>query len=306
MKRLVFFSLSWNVAYIRNEKKTTAFKVSFHKADGRYEFTDVLPGHYEVLIDTDVFCWKSPSHRISITSEHAEVPPFKQTGLSVTFISSHATEVEFFEPSKSKKITLELPLGSSRHCVSRPGEYKFVPKGCHVYPKDSYDWDTNSLSPIILSSTEHSHRAKIASAALLDDVKAKIESGGETKVLGPLRSAKVGNVYHYYIDFVAATDNTYVITPMSDILLFSPASAKVVGVNDCHTDVTTFLGELGKVSQHRESLCERPPVNFTFIQFYEIILLHNFNRTIGNQIIKTSGSLLCMIIESIDPFLCRS
>ena len=36
-------------------------EVVFDRADGHYQFSDVLPGHYEVLIDNDVFCWENPS-----------------------------------------------------------------------------------------------------------------------------------------------------------------------------------------------------------------------------------------------------
>ncbi|XP_043284324.1 nodal modulator 3 isoform X2 [Venturia canescens] len=214
--------------------------------DGRYEFTDVLPGYYEVLIDTDVFCWKNGVHRVSITSERAEVPPFEQTGFSVTFISSHATAVEYVEPGTSKKMSLELPVGSTRHCVSKSGKYNFVPIGCHIY-KNSYNWDTHNLSPVILSSTKHHHDGKILSSAALDDVKINIKTVDTNTIIGPLKFVKDGDIYRYDFSFIASTDIVYDITPLSDILLFDPTIAKVVGINDCANDVAIFNGELGKI-----------------------------------------------------------
>lgn len=54
-------------------------------------------------------------------------------------------------------------------------------------------------------------------------------------------------MYKYEFEFKAKTDNMYTITPLSDILLFNPPSLKVFGVNDCHNDIASFAGDLGKV-----------------------------------------------------------
>lgn len=162
---------------LKFEQDTTASvcEVVFHYADGQYQFTDVLPGHYEVLIDNDVFCWENPSYMVSVTSERAEVPSFKQTGFSITFISSHDTTVEYSEPNSTKLITLALSKGSTRHCVPKSGTYTFVPKGCHMYDKSSYTWDTNDLSPILLHSTEHTHRGSVVTSTAQSGLKVKIE-----------------------------------------------------------------------------------------------------------------------------------
>lgn len=187
---LQLFNCKWLIRYVRNlvsicycsyvlsiwyDATIPACEVVFRYTDGQYQFSDVLPGHYEVLIDNDVFCWENPSYRISITSEHAEVPPFKQTGFSITFISSHDTAVEYSEPNSTKLITLPLSKGSTRHCVSKFGAYIFVPKGCHIYEKHSYIWDTSNLSPILLHSTEHTHIGNIISSSIQNDLTVKIE-----------------------------------------------------------------------------------------------------------------------------------
>ncbi|KAF7383822.1 hypothetical protein HZH68_014579 [Vespula germanica] len=215
--------------------------------DGQYQFSNVLPGHYEVLVDNDVFCWKNPSYRISITSERAEVPPFQQTGFSITFISSHETTVEYVVPGETKKSSLVLSKGSTRHCVSKPGEYSFTPKGCHIYDKKTFVWDTNNLSPIILSSSEHRHQGNIISSTAVDGVKVKIESSNHNIIIGPLKYTKKGDVFKYNFEFTTKTGNIYTITPLSDILLFNPSSVKVLGVNECYNDIATFIGDLGKI-----------------------------------------------------------
>lgn len=65
----------------------------------------------------------------------------------------------------------------------------------------------------------------------------------------PLKPIKKDNVYKYEFEFKAKTDNTYTITPLSDILLFNPPSLKVFGVDDCHNDIASFVGDLGKVKK---------------------------------------------------------
>ncbi|CAL7942843.1 unnamed protein product [Xylocopa violacea] len=215
---------------------------------GQYQFTDVLPGHYEVLIDNDIFCWLNPSYRISVTSERSELPLFEQTGFSVTFISSHDTTVEYSRPNESKRLTLALNKGSTKHCVPEAGMYTFVPRSCHVYDKSSYTWDTSILSPVLLHSTEHSHRGNILSRSAFDGIKVKVENPmGDVTLLGPLKPTRYEDSYKYEFEFKAKTDNVYIVTPLSDILLFSPPSLKILGVNDCQDDVATFVGDPGKI-----------------------------------------------------------
>lgn len=68
--------------------------------------------------------------------------------------------------------------------------------------------------------------------------------------IGPLKHVKKDGVYKYEFEFKAKTDNMYTITPLSDILLFNPPSLKVFGVNDCHNDIASFAGDLGKVGNY--------------------------------------------------------
>lgn len=68
--------------------------------------------------------------------------------------------------------------------------------------------------------------------------------------IGPLKHVMKDNLYMYEFEFKAKTDNMYTITPLSDILLFNPPSLKVIGVNDCHNDIASFMGDLGKVDNY--------------------------------------------------------
>lgn len=68
--------------------------------------------------------------------------------------------------------------------------------------------------------------------------------------IDPLKYVKKDNMYKYEFEFKAKMDYVYTITPLSDILLFNPPSLKVFGVNDCHNDIASFVGDLGKVNDY--------------------------------------------------------
>ncbi|KAF7996738.1 hypothetical protein HCN44_002384 [Aphidius gifuensis] len=224
--------------------------------NGKYEFTNILPGHYELLIDNDIYCWDKSSQKISITSEHAIVPVFKQTGYSVTFLSSHDTSIEYDDiDNKNKKITITLPAGSTRNCVKNYGEYIFTPKGCHIYQQKTYKWNTNNQQPIILSAIEHRHKGRIvvpihgttSEADKQHDIKVNVVMENNNNKIIPTIVKKVANqgVYRYTFEFNGKSDTTYIITPISDIIIFNHASIKVIGKDDCNDDVATFNGHVG-------------------------------------------------------------
>ncbi|OXU24420.1 hypothetical protein TSAR_002763 [Trichomalopsis sarcophagae] len=223
---------------------------------GEYIFEDVLPGQYEVVIDTDIFCWDVLSHQIVIASERPpNVPVFKQTGFSVTFISSHETNVEYLVPHQAmKKKLLPLQKGSTRHCLPVSGKYEFYPKGCHKYSKSSFVWNTNERTPIILSSTEHIHKGTITlnSPKPADDISVKIEglSEGQSplvhKNLKGIRQAS-SNAYVYNFEFYAIAGESYEITPSSKLVLFIQPSAKIIGSEDCTDNAISFTAEQGTI-----------------------------------------------------------
>lgn len=55
------------------------------------------------------------------------------------------------------------------------------------------------------------------------------------------------NAYKYTFEFDAIAVNSYVIVPISQIMLFNPTSLRILGENECNNNVASFNGELGKV-----------------------------------------------------------
>lgn len=61
---------------------------------GSYTFEDILPGKYQITVDKDEWCWESSTQTVSVSTAESTVPPFKQVGYTVTFLSSHKTQVK--------------------------------------------------------------------------------------------------------------------------------------------------------------------------------------------------------------------
>jgi len=62
---------------------------------GSYTFEDILPGKYQITVDKDEWCWESSTQTVSVSTAESTVPPFKQVGYTVTFLSSHKTQVKY-------------------------------------------------------------------------------------------------------------------------------------------------------------------------------------------------------------------
>lgn len=63
--------------------------------DGKYSFTDVLPGTYEVNVPTpSSLCWESTTITFNVKSATETIPPFVHIGYKMSVISSHSTKVK--------------------------------------------------------------------------------------------------------------------------------------------------------------------------------------------------------------------
>ncbi|KAJ8672759.1 hypothetical protein QAD02_004019 [Eretmocerus hayati] len=219
---------------------------------GEYVFEEVLPGQYEVIIDTDLYCWDNANHQVVIASEKPpNVPPFRQTGYSVSLISSYNTKIEYSAPSQqNKKSSFEIPKGGTKHCVPTFGKYDFHPIDCHKYTKAPFSWTTGDRNPIILSTTEHLQSGSVLTSVAADGLSIKIERGpgGQTPIiLKNLKGVRDGERYKYLFSFYTVAGESYVISPSSETLLFNPLTTKITGPEDCQKDIAVFNAEQGKI-----------------------------------------------------------
>lgn len=64
--------------------------------NGKYSFSEVLPGTYEVSVPTNLLCWESNTLTLIVKSATEIVPTFVHTGYLVSVSSSHNTKVSDF------------------------------------------------------------------------------------------------------------------------------------------------------------------------------------------------------------------
>lgn len=62
-------------------------------SNGKYSFSEVLPGTYEVSVPTQLLCWESNTLTLIVKSATEIVPTFVHTGYLVSVSSSHNTKV---------------------------------------------------------------------------------------------------------------------------------------------------------------------------------------------------------------------
>lgn len=53
----------------------------------------MYPGIYDIILLPNKFCWKTNKQTINVNTANVEVPPFVQRGYTVSFVSSHDTQV---------------------------------------------------------------------------------------------------------------------------------------------------------------------------------------------------------------------
>lgn len=203
---------------------------------GKYSFTNVLPGNYEISVPKTKFCWQRNTVNINVKSAQETVPAIVQNGYIVSFMSSHGTTMNYklkdVEGAKSDKLTLNT--GMNTFCVPKAGNYEISFTGCHKYdpnvPKFFSTSDTGPLSitalqhkntVTILAEQKHTYNVQVAAGDSVDTIQFK--SNDE----------RVDGLYVYTHDFYLEHGETVKLTPVSDIMLFNPTWVEVIGGSDC-------------------------------------------------------------------------
>ncbi|XP_067008353.2 BOS complex subunit NOMO1 [Anabrus simplex] len=223
---------------------------------GQYTFGDVLPGTYQVSVDKDDWCWENTKEVVTNTSPNWTVPTFKQTGYSVTIMSSHETEVEYRQITPGCKPTppgtLLVKQGTTTSCMSLSGLYEFTPKGCHGYaqPLQKCDLSAVPVRPVVFEAISHTVGGRVLSEEKVNDMFVSI-IGPDDKLktrLGPLKPEILPNgKVSYKFNFKAAEGEILSLVPSAAVLLFSPSKASLVGPKDCIDTAVEFTAEKGRV-----------------------------------------------------------
>ncbi|PNF29184.1 Nodal modulator 1 [Cryptotermes secundus] len=222
---------------------------------GSYTFEDILPGRYQVSVHKDEWCWESSAQTVSVGTAVSTVPPFRQVGYTVTFMSSHDTQVQYKlqTPGNSPATTgsLNVKRGTMKSCVSEAGTYEFVPIGCHGYAQPSVKWNsaTAATSSVRLTAVAHTLGGRVLTTENVKDVFINVLSGEDGKLkarLGPLSpKPSSGGMLEYNFKLMAAEGEKLVLEPTAGTLLFSPPRSVLVGANNCVSTAVELHAEKG-------------------------------------------------------------
>uniref|UniRef100_A0A336LL39 CSON013705 protein n=1 Tax=Culicoides sonorensis TaxID=179676 RepID=A0A336LL39_CULSO len=222
--------------------------------NGKYSFTNVLPGPYRVSVLKPELCWEASSFQFVVKSSEEQVPKFKHTGYAVTIIASHTIQMNY--KYKSPDTTTpqleeiyELIPGVNSLCVPKQGAYDIKYSGCHTFDINTPNtFSTSNLVPISVNAHKHKHGVRILSevsnlySAIIEKDGEKID---EIKLLE--ESHKVDGYFSYRYDFYLAQGEKIKMIPSSGSMLFKPDSKEIIGSNDCVDVAFNFIATKGLV-----------------------------------------------------------
>uniref|UniRef100_V5G516 Nodal modulator 3 n=1 Tax=Anoplophora glabripennis TaxID=217634 RepID=V5G516_ANOGL len=221
-----------------NEKEVT-LKVR----DGSYTIDDMYPGIYDVILLPNKFCWKTNKQTINVNSAIVEVPPFIQRGYTVSFVSSHDTQVHFKTPGQTTVKRFDITKGRSSFCLENPGEYVFSLEGCHSYNPKTVSYHTDAeVNEILLTAQKHTLKLGIDAEADFGNIQVSVKIGTD-KVERILKY----NRGLYELDILLEPGENAVIIPQSETIFFNPPILSVEGREDCENVGVKFVAVRGRL-----------------------------------------------------------
>lgn len=127
-----------------------------------------------------------------------------------------------------------LTAGLNSFCVDRYGVYDLTFTSCHTYDASaSNSFRTGDETPLNIKALKHRNGVQIFSDIRSSFV-ALIERNGEKQHISFAEGTQTTDgKFSYRYDFDLKHGERVVVTPESDIVLFTPASAQLIGADDC-------------------------------------------------------------------------
>lgn len=226
--------------------------------NGKYVFTNVLPGTYQVSVLKPELCWESSSFQFVVKSSEEHLPLFRHIGYAVTIIASHSIHMTYkyrpADPSTPQlEEYLELTAGVNSLCVPKHGTYDVKYAGCHTFDTNTATaFSTSSLVPITVNADKHKQGVRILSE-VSNTYSAVIEQDGDKidEIRLKEESHKVDGYFSYRHDFYLKQGEKIKVSPSSGSMLFKPDSKEIVGSNDCVEVAFNFIATKGLVLHGR-------------------------------------------------------
>ena len=220
-----------------------------------FSFEGVSPGQYTVSIVHDDWCWNDASQTISVGIDDINGIAFKQSGYSVSLISSRPVELHFTSVDDSKvSQTFQVKSGLSVSCLSRPGVYAILPESCYKFDMGRLRYDTASPRQVQLSVSHVRIRGSIqlppseaAAPVAVQVLAGELGSQRWEDVSIPLERETPGSGLSTFVYWAPIVDNPpVVIRPFaSDLFFYPPNRTLSLADTSCPTEVLSFVGRAG-------------------------------------------------------------
>nr|XP_053652590.1 nodal modulator 3-like [Cherax quadricarinatus] len=209
--------------------------------DGKFSFTEVVPGSYQLSVQKDEWCWKLKTIPVIVNTQNVEVS-LEQVGYQLTLASSHETTLSY-TTSTGASGTVVAQKGSTLVCMSVPGTYTLTPVGCHKFGSAQIQWDSSSPNLVTLSATKHQLTGAVR-AREAGPFTVAVKSGGQISILGPLNVSS-DDPHLYVFEHWIREGESVILTPGSptNLYQYEPASHTITMPTDCVLNAVIFRAE---------------------------------------------------------------
>lgn len=218
--------------------------------DGSFHFAGLSVGKYRLWVDRPDWCWEHDraGGKLHVVDEAVSRLTLQQSGFRATVVSSHATRVEVVHTDDSAAaLNLEVPAGSSRHCLPKQGTYAVRPVGCHEFREKDIRFDTSQPAAITLTVARHTVGGIVITEENVTDlvVMATLGTSAPVRVVpsAPVKHAR--DKYFFRFSLMLAPLVSVELVPQSGRLLFSPPALRISVGNDCADEAARFEGRIG-------------------------------------------------------------
>lgn len=213
-----------------------------------FSFEGLLPTTYELSVVKDEWCWKKKIEVIDVVDKDVADVQFEQTGFLMLVTSSHFTEAELVHPSEYVE-KIEVPQGTSMHCLPLFGVYSLKPTGCHLFKEEVFWFDTLNPSTITLLASKHLIGGIVLSEENITSIVVSVQKENDEKdterIILQNYTLTKDNLFEYHFTFWAQPRTALILTPLSEQILFHPPSIKFFVPDDCSPDSVSFKGKTG-------------------------------------------------------------
>ncbi|KAH9371903.1 hypothetical protein HPB48_003515 [Haemaphysalis longicornis] len=198
--------------------------------------------------DRPEWCWEhDKGGRLHTVDAAVSSVTLRQTGFRATLVSSHATRVEALHPEDGA-LNLEVPKGSSQHCLPKRGLYTVRPVGCHEFREKDLRFDTARPSVVTLTVARLSVGGVVITEENVTDLALTATVAGSGAPMRVVPSAPVkhaGDKFLYRFRLMLVPGTSVELVPRSARLLFSPPVLRVAAGDDCAEEAARFEGRIG-------------------------------------------------------------